>query len=61
MILNHIKVGCAVAFMKYLAGVVSLIILRKVFIWNNFNLKLAELVVNELQKVITGNIYKNSF
>ena len=61
MILNHIKLGCAVAFMKYLADVVSLIILRKVFIWNNFNLKLAELVVNELQKVITGNIYKNSF
>ena len=34
MTLNRGKVGHAVAFMKYLAGVVSLILPSKTLIWN---------------------------
>ena len=35
MTLNFIKLGRAVAFMKYLGSVVSLIFLAKTLIWNN--------------------------
>ena len=37
MILNRVKLGRAVTFIKYLAGVVSLIFLPETLIWNNFN------------------------
>ena len=37
MILNRLKLGRAVTFIKYLAGVVSLIFLPETLIWNNFN------------------------
>ena len=56
MTLNHLKLGHTVSFMKYLASVVSLILLPQTLILNKIIfpaancLKLAELVVNELQK-----------
>ena len=60
MSLNRVKLGHAVTFMKYLAGVVSLIFLAKTIIWRKIkfavsnSLNLAELVVKEPIK----NIYK---
>ena len=59
MTLNCVKLGRAVTFMKYLAGVVSLIFLPKILIWNKTTLwqsnllNLVELVVNELTKSIS--------
>ena len=56
MTLNRVKLGRAVTFMKYLADVVSLIILAKTLIWNKIaypasNLQnFAELVENEPMK-----------
>ena len=54
MTLNCVKLGRAVTFMKYLAGVVSLIFLAKTLIWNKItfpasnSLNLPELVVMSL-------------
>ena len=54
---NCVKLGSAVTLMKYLASVVSLKFLPKTLIWNKTtfrlsnSLNLAELVVNELQRV----------
>ena len=62
MALNRVKLGRAVTFMKYLASVVSLIFLPKIFIWNKTpflpsnSLNLAELVVNKLTKSIAKKI-----
>ena len=62
MILNRVKLGLEVTFMKYLASVVSLIFLPKTLIWNKITfptsnlLNLAELVVNELMKSISKKI-----
>ena len=58
--LNHIKLGRAVTFMKYFASVVYLIFLPKTLNWNKImfsasnSLNLAELVVNE----VTTSIFK---
>ena len=52
MILNRVKLGRAVTFMKYLASVVSLMFLAKTVIWNKIKfpasnlLNFAELVEN---------------
>ena len=62
MTLNSVKLGRAVTFMKYLAGVVSLIFLAKTLVWNKItfppsNLQnFAELVENEPLK----SIYKKN-
>ena len=67
MTLNGVKLGRAVTFMKYLAIVVSLILLAKTLIWNNItfpasnSLNLAELVVNESMKIIYKKTYQHSF
>ena len=67
MTLNRLKLGRAVTFMKYLAGVVSLIFLAKTLIWNKINfptlnlMNLAELVENEPMKSIYQKIYQNFF
>ena len=67
MTLNRAKLGRAVTFMKYLASVVSLIILAKTLIWNKITLpalnllNLAELAVNEPMKGIYKKIYQYSF
>ena len=59
MTLNRVKLGRAVTFMKYLAGVVSLIFLRKTLISNKItfflsnSLNLADLLVNDLKKSIS--------
>ena len=59
MTLNRLKLGCAVTFMKYLASVVSLILLTKTLIGNKITLRLsnllnlAELVLNEFTKSIS--------
>ena len=64
MNLNRVKLGRAVTFMKYFAGVVSLIFLEKTLIWNKITfpssnaLNLAELVVNEPTKSIYEKIYQ---
>ena len=59
MILNRVKIGRAVSFVKCLASVLYLIFLPKILIWNKItflaflkSLKLAELVKNELTKSI---------
>ena len=63
MTLNHVKLGHAVAFMKYLAKVISLIFLPKNLIWNKItlpessSLNFAKPVKNELMKSITKRIY----
>ena len=44
MTLNCIKLGRAVTFMKYLAGVVSLIFLAKTLIWNKFTFPASNLL-----------------
>ena len=52
MTLNHVKLGCTVAFMQYLASIVSLIFVPQILIQNKItfllpnSLKLAELVIN---------------
>ena len=62
MTLNCVKLGRAVAFMKYLASVVSLIFQVKTLIWNKItfpvsnSLNLAELVVNKPMKSIYKKI-----
>ena len=67
MTLNRVKLGRAVTFMKYLAGVVYLIFLVKTLIWNKItfpasNLQnFAELVENEPLKSIYKNFYQYSF
>ena len=59
MTLNCVKLGRAVAFIKYLASVVSLVFLPKTLIWNKMtfpasnSLNLEELVENELMKSIS--------
>ena len=68
MTLNLVKLGRAVAFMKYLASVVSLIFLTKTLTWNKISfvasnlLNFAELVENELMKrrVSSKKIYQYS-
>ena len=40
MTLNRVKLGRAVIFMKYLAGVVSLRLLPKTLIWNKITYQL---------------------
>ena len=58
MSLNRVKQGGAVAFMKYLPSVVSLIFPAKTLIWNKItfppsnSLNLAELAENEPMKNI---------
>ena len=67
MTLNRVKLGSAVTFMKYLAGVVSLTFLAKTLIWNKIafpasNLQnFAELVENEPLKSVYKKIYQYSF
>ena len=63
MTFNCIKLGHAVTFMKYLASVVSLILLPKTLILNKISfpvsnsLDFAELVKNELMKSISKKFY----
>ena len=67
MHLNPVKVGRAVTSMKYLARVVSLILLPKTLIWDKItfsrsnSLNFTELVENELVKSISKEIYQYSF
>ena len=67
MTLNHVKLGSAFTFMKYLASVVSLTFLPKTLIWNKITfrasnlLNFAELVENELMKSISKKFYQCSF
>ena len=67
MTLNRVKLGRAITFMKYLASVVSLILLAKTIIWIKITfpssnlLNLAEVVVNEPMKSIHKKIYQYSF
>ena len=67
MSLNRGKLGPAVTFMKYLAGVVSLIFPLKTLIWSKItfpasnSLNFAELVENELVKSIFKENYQYSF
>ena len=67
MTLNRAKLGRAVTFMKYLAGVVSLIFLPKNLIWNKIKfpasnvLNFAELVKNELIKSISKKFINITF
>ena len=62
MTINYVKIGHAVTFIKYLAGVVSLIFLEKTSFLNKITypasnlLNLAELVVNEPMKSIYKKI-----
>ena len=62
MILNRVKLGRKVTFMKYLASVVSLTFLLKTSIWNEISfpasnlLNLVELVVNKLIRSISKKI-----
>ena len=67
MTLNRVKLGRAVTFMRYLASVVSLIFLPKIFVWSKITfpssnlLNLSELVVNRLMKRLTKKNYQYSF
>ena len=67
MTVNRLKLGRAVTFMKYLAGVVSLIFLAKTLIWNKINfptlnsMNLADLVENGPMESIYQKFYQNPF
>ena len=67
MTLNPAKLGRVVTFVKYFAGVVSLILLAKTLIWNKItfsasNLQnFAELVENGPLKSIYKKLYQYSF
>ena len=67
MTVNRLKLGRAVTFMKYLAGVVSLIFLAKTLIWNKNNfptlnsMNLADLVENGPIESIHQKFYQNPF
>ena len=67
MTLHCVKLGRAVAFMKYLAIIASLIFLMKSLIWNKItfpasnSLNFPELVENELMKSISQEIYQYLF
>ena len=67
MTVNRLKLGRAVTFMKYLAGVVSLIFLAKTLIWNKNNfptlnsMNLADLVENGPIESIYQKFYQNPF
>ena len=67
MTLNHVKLGCVVTFMKYLASVVSLISLPKTLIWNKItipasnSLHFPEMMENELMKSISPKFYQYFF
>ena len=62
MALNRVKLGRAVIFMIYLAGVVSLIFLAKSLIWNKITfpapslMNFSKLVKNELMKSISKKL-----
>ena len=62
MTLNRVKLGGAVTFMKYIAGVVSLIFLPKTLVWNKitFLANFAEVKENELMKCISKKFYQYS-
>ena len=67
MALNHVKLGRAVTFMKYLSSVVSLIHLSKTLTWNKTtfsasnSLNLAVLRENPLMKSISKKFTNNPF
>ena len=69
MILDHAKLRPAFTFMKNPASVVTLSYLLKTLnkTWNKMaplasnSLKHAELVINEVQKTMSKNIYQYSF
>ena len=63
MSLNFLKLGRAVTFMKDLANVVLLIFLPKTLVWSHVpeSLNFAELVVNELMKIMYKKSYRYSF
>ena len=67
MTLDHVKLGHAVTFIKYLASIVSLIFPVKTFIWNKITLpasnsvNLAKLVENEPAKSIYKKNHQYSF
>ena len=62
MVLNRVKLGRTVTFMKYFAGVVSLIFLSKTLIWNNImfttsnSLEFVGLVENGLMRSISKKV-----
>ena len=62
MTLNRLKLGGAVTFMKYIAGVVSLIFLPKTLVWNKitFLANFAEIKENDLMKSISKKLYQYS-
>ena len=52
MTLNRVKLGCAVTFMKYLAGAVFLIYLTKFLIWNKITFRLSIFFKNDFPIVV---------
>ena len=62
MTLNRLKLGGAVTFMKYIAGVVSLIFLPKTLVWNKitFSANFAEIKENDLMKSISKKLHQYS-
>ena len=52
MTLNRVKLGCAVMFMKYLAGAVFLIYLTKFLIWNKITFRLSIFSKNDFPIVV---------
>ena len=67
MTLNRVKLRRAFTFMIYFASIVPLIFLPKTLIWNKMtfltsnSLNFAELVENELKKIIPQKIYQHTF
>ena len=62
MTLKSSKLGGAVAFIKYLAGVVSVIFLPSTLVWNKikFSANFTEVKENELLKSIFKKLYQYS-
>ena len=67
LILNHIKLGRIVTFMKYFGSVISLIFLAKILFWNKIafpelnSINVPDLVVDKPKKVFAKNIHQYPF
>ena len=62
MALNRVKLGRAVTFMKYPTGVVSLIFLLKILIWNKITFPASDLInFTGLMKNLSKKIYQYYF
>ena len=57
MILNRVKLGRVVTFIKYLASIVSLIFLPETLIWNNFGYNFSYQIYDGVHLTLPPHIF----